>query len=195
MEHKRYFLRKHNDKQEQESKKLVNNLLNKKRKLSKDGNENSIFSHKFNYKSYVTSFEELDNNINEEDSYEHKKNNQSENYKSYDLIERLKIIMDENNSSEIYKRKAIHIFQTFINYLSKTKHNKEITFSKKIYNKIIIKRIKINDISDFVQFYTGYKSIKTKYNVSIFLRRIARIVNEEPKLNFKKKITLQNKIN
>lgn len=35
-----------------------------------------------------------------------------------------------------------------------------------------------------------YKSLKTKYNVLSFLRRITLSINEEPKLNFKNKIIL-----
>ena len=101
--------------------------------------------------------------------------------------------MVEKKLSEIYKKKAIHIIETFINYLKKIDEKKQDILPKNSYNKCKIRRIKMKDISGFVESYKGYKSLKTKYNVSCLLRRLARIFNEEPKLNFKKKFLFQKK--
>ena len=192
MENKKYFLRGNNNINtiEQQQKITDNNLLNKKRKCPAKTIEHSSLSNKFHYKSHLTSFEILnDDNINNQPTTNQNKKKTFDITKCNDLIEGLKIIMVEKKLSEIYKKKAIHIIETFINYLKKIDEKKQDILPKNNYNKCKIRRIKMKDISGFVESYKGYKSLKTKYNVSCLLRRLARIFNEEPKLNFKKKIS------
>ena len=98
--------------------------------------------------------------------------------------------MEKNKFSEIYQKKARRIFETFINYIINTAKNKQIKSSNKKFSVIKLRGIKIKDIFDFVQYNKKYKSLKTKYNILSFLRRITRSINEEPKLNFKNKINL-----
>ena len=76
------------------------------------------------------------------------------------------------------------------NYLSNTKKIHKIIASRIKYKETILKRINLKDISDFINNYKGYKSEKTKYNILYLLRRLERALNNEPKLNFKKKIHL-----
>ena len=189
MEKKRYFLRHHNDNYGRPNRKKKDNILLSEQKiLSKKSIENSLFSNNFNYKNHLSSFDELDTNIKANFLLNQKVANTSENFKSLNIIEKFKIIMKENKFSEIYQKKARHIFETFINYIIDNTKNKQIKSPNKKFSPIEFKRIKIKDIFDFVQNNRRYKSLKTKYNVLSFLRRITRSINEEPKLNFKNKI-------
>ena len=105
---------------------------------------------------------------------------------SGDYFERLKAILDNSGASEIYKKKALHIFETFIDYLSNTKMNSKINRIK--YKKTILKRINKKDISVSLKIIKVTKAKKTKYNILCLLRRFTRVLNNEQKLYFKKKI-------
>ena len=161
-------------------------LDSKINKLSNNKNDSSI-SNKFHYKKNVSSFEMMENLNEDYESYEEDKV-LKKNEQNGDIFERLKANLDNSGASEIYKKKALHIFETFIEYLSNTKKNSKINISRIKYKKTILKRINIKDISDFIKNYKGYKSEKTKYNILCLLRRFARVLNNEPKLDFKKKI-------
>ena len=107
---------------------------------------------------------------------------------SSDIFQDIKGELMKINASSIYSKKVTKLFEDLVDYLLFTKKNKEIIDNFKKYNKFIIKRIKVKDIEDFI----NYKYLKSKpstiANIKSRIRRFVRIINNEPQLDFSTKI-------
>ena len=104
------------------------------------------------------------------------------------LLQLLENILNDKNVSTEYTKKVIRLFENFIEYLINTKKNKELFSNYKKYNKYIIKRIKMSDVEDFI--FERYKNSKpsTIYNIKSRMRRFIRIINNEPHIDYSRKI-------
>jgi len=174
----------------QKPKNTDNSIPNSKTKIELDSINNSdIFS---NYS------QESKNKVNTIDTFnENNKNFQREiikftkNSKSFeksDLMSRLSIILEHQNITQIEKNRTKNIFKNFIDY---SNNNKSINNRKNsiIANKILYtKRIKLSDINKFIDYKYKKSTDLTIHNMKIRMRKYVRLLNNEPKLNFRNKI-------
>ena len=123
-----------------------------------------------------------------------KTNKKIQNEINSDVIEKLENILNERNVSFEYKRKILNLFKNFINYLIYDKHNKELINNYKRFNKYIIRRIKINDVNEYINNNYKNASISTIESIKYRMRRFARIINQEDDLDYSEKIQ-RNKSN
>lgn len=105
-----------------------------------------------------------------------------------DILNEINKELNKENASEIYKKKVIKLFENFFIYLIDVKKNKELKNNFEIFQKYIIKRIKITDVEDFIN--DKYKDSKpsTIANLKSRMRKFIRIINKEPNLDYSQKI-------
>lgn len=107
---------------------------------------------------------------------------------SSDIFQDINDELIKINASNIYRKKVTKLFEELVDYLIFTKKNREIIDNYKNYNKFIIKRIKVKDIEDFINDKYRTAQPSTIANIKSRIRRFVRIINNEPKLDFSKKI-------
>lgn len=69
-----------------------------------------------------------------------------------DILQIIKKHLIMNMVSFSYQKRVIILFQNFIEYIFFIKKNKELINNFKVYNRYIVKRIKIKDIEDFILY-------------------------------------------
>ena len=112
---------------------------------------------------------------------------ENENY-SNNITNKIEKILLSEILSEKEKKRVKKIFADFSNFLISIKQNekqkKEIGDNKVIKTK----RIKLNDVNRFIEFKYKFAKESTVANIKIKMRKYIRILNEEPKLDYRKKI-------
>lgn len=112
---------------------------------------------------------------------------ENENY-SNNINNKIEKILLSEILSEKEKKRVKKIFADFSNFLISIKENekqkKEIGDNKVIKTK----RIRLNDVNRFIEFKYKFAKESTVANIKIKMRKYIRILNEEPKLDYRKKI-------
>ena len=115
----------------------------------------------------------------------------------YNIFERLKYLMEEENTSLSYRKTIMQYFSGLIEYIikKKIKYRKQKIEIEAMKSKINNYKGKINisDVSSFVKYkYKNYK-LSTKKIILSKIRKYVRILNNQPKLDFKFKISFSNR--
>ena len=105
-----------------------------------------------------------------------------------DIFSKINEALLKEEASFIYIKKVTKLFENFIEYLLFTKKNRELIENYKNYGSFIIKRIKIKDVEDFINYKYKKSKETTITNIKSRIRKFIRIVNNEPKLDYNKKI-------
>ena len=110
----------------------------------------------------------------------------------YHIFDRIENIMDQEDSTFIYKKKVIKYFEGFINFLEINSKTVKSKFNKitNDYKKIIftIKEINIVDIYNFVNYKFNYYKEDTKNRILSIMRRFSRILNNDPNLDYQESL-------
>lgn len=174
-----------------EQKTESNNKIKHKTKIKKENhniNSNDIFSSKssikFNISNDNGSLSENNKNLIRE-TIKYTKNSKS--FEKIDLITRLSLKVEYQDITKTEKTRIKNLFKNFVNYLNdnKSKNKRKMTTLSK--NIILAKRIKIIDINKFIDAKYKHSTNLTIHNMKNIIRKYARLLNIEPKLNFQKK--------
>ena len=110
----------------------------------------------------------------------------------YHIFDRIQNIMEQEDSTLIYKKKVIKYFEGFINFLEinsktvKSRFNKIINDNKKIIYSI--KEINIVDIYNFVDYKFNYYKEDTKNRILSIMRRFSRMLNNDSNLDYQESL-------
>ena len=110
------------------------------------------------------------------------------------IFQEISHILDKENASDIYKKKVLKLFETFIDYLVEIKKNKELIDNYQKFKKYNIGRIKIKDVEDFIADQYKNANPSTVANIKSRMRKFIRIINNEPNLDFSEKIMRPKRI-
>lgn len=116
--------------------------------------------------------------------------------KDKQIIDRLDKIMLDEGVSLIYQRKIKLYFLKFLNFIDNNNNNKNKTsiFTNTNDNKTLKNytgKIALSDVFNFVNtYYKKYKEI-TKNTILSKMRKYIRILNDEPNINYEKKISFK----
>ena len=110
------------------------------------------------------------------------------------VFESISKIIIKNNYSISYTKRIIRLFENFFHFLEKKKF-KSIKKIEKIIGNVIfsIKRINISDIYSFIKEKKCYKKQSSINWILSTFRKFTRLLNGEPKLNYKEKIKFSPK--
>ena len=107
---------------------------------------------------------------------------------SDDIFQKIKMQLLKEEVSYTYHKNITKLFENFIEYLLFIKKNAELINNFKRNGKLIIKRIKIKDLEDFLVYKYKNATPSTLANIKSRMRKFVRIINNEPKLDYYKKI-------
>ncbi|MBR1680823.1 hypothetical protein IJ707_03425 [bacterium] len=106
------------------------------------------------------------------------------------LFDKIEYLLSKEKITEGHKNKIKNLFFKFAEYLisKRTKSNiyKANLNSKKILS---LKRINISDSYNFIKYKTRYKKESSIKFILSLMRKYIRLLNNEPKLNFKQRIS------
>lgn len=105
-----------------------------------------------------------------------------------DVFEKIKFNLSNEEASYSYIKKITKLFQNLIEYLLLVKKNRELMRNYEKFGKFLIKRIKIKDAEDFINYKYKNSKPSTKANIKSSIRKFIRLINDEPKLDFNEKI-------
>lgn len=110
-------------------------------------------------------------------------------FEGNDLLTKLLSILEKENISQIEKNRVINLFRSFNEYLSKNRSKRNIMNLNEYSINKAKARIKINDVNFYIN--SRYKNGKnsTIIHMKIKMRKYIRLLNDEPNLNFREKIT------
>ena len=113
----------------------------------------------------------------------------SNSFEKMDLITKLSLILENQKITKTEKNRTKNIFQNFINYLNNNNNSINKKKNHKPSNSFIYdKRIKITDVTKFIDYKYKQSTDLTIHNMKIRMRKYVRLLNNEPKLNFQKKL-------
>ena len=113
----------------------------------------------------------------------------SKSFEKMDLITKLSLILENQKITKTEKNRTKNIFQNFINYLNNNNNSINKKKNHKPSNSFIYdKRIKITDVTKFIDYKYKQSTNLTIHNMKIRMRKYVRLLNNEPKLNFQKKL-------
>ena len=113
----------------------------------------------------------------------------SKSFEKMDLITKLSLILENQKITKTEKNRTKNIFQNFINYLNNNNNSINKKKNHKPSNSFIYdKRIKITDVTKFIDYKYKQSTDLTIHNMKIRMRKYVRLLNNEPKLNFQKKL-------
>lgn len=129
-------------------------------------------------------------NSNNSSSFNNLQKKNSYYYNNKYIINKLKNIVNNTNLSDEYKKRIISLFKNFLNFQTQgnKKNEKYSNFLKKFNNGTKIEKIKINDVLNYVEENTNFKSESTKYYNLLKFRKFIRLINNEKNLNYNQKL-------
>lgn len=162
-----------------------------------------------NKKSKVNRKKSLPKNDIDEDNNDFYDNNKNDTYFFYSSIKKrnievlsnkynffdrlLKVLKDEGSSLE-YNYRVISLFEKYFEYsFLENKKTKKIRYIKKD-NQLFVDKLDINHILSFLKSNSSKYKDSSLNNIMSKMRRFCRILNNNPKLDYKEKITSVKKI-
>lgn len=108
--------------------------------------------------------------------------------KSNSLINKIKNILILETISEKEKKRIINLFSNFFEFLfDKCLDKKLVNSNKKLLSKKT-NRLKLSDVNKFIEYKYKNSKVSTIVSIKIKMRKYIRILNGEPKLNYRQKI-------